>query len=300
MTWTKTANIIYTDGGTKVPDAVKALDDECDLIYTHLNSLQTASASAVGGNLTRNIFLARYSSSDVILSASSRAPAVIEINGEVLTNTSSIYMATSNKFDSGSGLYAIYAQKAGATTNFELKRIAYASIDDLTASQRIVGYAYHSGSEFVFIKSQEARAPQMQQVPEALFHAYVTTTQAGVDTTPVTLVTATELYDYDDCHANGVFTAPRAGWYEFNVRVRNSTESTSASNMYAMIKHNTTIVARNRGQGYVQVSHVLLLASGDTVTATVATVSASGVTLGNTYPTDNSFWGRFIGTAVGV
>ena len=271
-----------------------------DTIVSPLAYGSGLSLDAAAGGISRNMIVERPGLLVAQISATATAPALIEIEGNLLLNATTTGMTTGHTFTGAAdGWHAIYAERDGTTTNFLLKRAALSGFSP-SASQRTVAHAYFATDRLVLVRSLEVLTPQLKQTLEYAFHAQRGNGLQTFTSTPAVLACNFEHLDRDAVHASGVFVVPIDGWYEFSVQARavalwltvslnkNMTTEVAADTVYTPAAGATAIGKLFGVRVY--------LAATETMRAYVSTqASAANVTV-NTH--DNAFWGRWIGHAV--
>lgn len=261
----------------------------------------TLDAAAVG--FSQGMFPKRISTTNVQVSASATAPATIEVGGELLQNTTDTTLYTGHTFSgAAAGIYYLYVEKSGATTNWIMKRAATPFTP--SATQRVISWVYYTGSDFIEITSDEVMTRESVRNLRVVFHSYLSNA-AGTFTAGVWATLACDVHTINSFGtlSSGVFTAPCEGYYDFGVTGSIVPNSAGADISVRLLKNGDTgsPLAMRITLGHPRaVQHQvelttppIYLAAGETVTAQAA--ASATVTNYTATPYDNAFWGRWLG-----
>jgi hypothetical protein len=244
-----------------------------------------------------SVLLGRASATSLQIPGSSAAPAMLGVGGHLLQNTTNTSCSFSG---AAAGTYAIYAERSGTTSNFTLAR-AIASGFAPSASQRIVGYAKYTGSDFTWIRSSQVRDPLLTHVPEGYFHMYRTAGQALGAEAPLLFNGIS--YDFDGGCDTGTarFTAVREGFHDIFAAGECYLGAAAGSEAQLYLKINGVTVQRGSSScgtpgTFTHTPKAFCspwLNVGDYVTVTMFTSPAMVSTLSGSFAC--ALWGRWVG-----
>jgi len=170
-------------------------------------------------NYTRGLLISRANATTARISASSAAPATVAIGNVLLQNAVD---TDCSFFSAAAGQYDLYVEQDGTATTWLLKRASHPL--SASSTQRVVGEAYYTGTEFTWVRSYEVADPQRGQTVEAAFDAYRTNAdQSLADDTAAIVAFDNESLDTDGWFTPGAdakFTPLRAGWYDVHASIQ--------------------------------------------------------------------------------